>query len=250
MPRLPCPFHPLLSHRATRQQIQFSKYVWGTLCACHWFINQSTIMIHWTSKRRPGLTVKCQKTFPPGLSISKRLNWGISLHLSFSQVLHPIWVVEVRHCVSLSTLLFSERFKKKQTNERWGIIRAADRLTFGFSPHWTSHCELSLWLQGWHIPSVFYSFIKRTFDCFHYLGASRNNIFLPQKLHYCAKVLNHPNFFLFWIWTMKHASLHMNTIYRIENAVSFLAVTLQHQRNVKWIKISYKACLRNLQFQR
>lgn len=139
-------------------------------------------MIHWTSKRRLGLTVKCQKTFPPGLSISKRLNRGISLHLSFSQVLHPIWAVEVLHCVILSTLLFSERdLKRKKQTREVGYNRSCRQMTFGFSPHWTSHCELSLWLQGWHIPSVFYSFIKRTFDCFHYLGASRNNICLPGR---------------------------------------------------------------------
>lgn len=101
-----------------RQHMLFSKHFWVALCALHWFIYQTTIMIHWTLNWRPDLTVKCEKTFPPGLSISLLLDWG-----NFPAPLISSYTPSgLEQCVTMSasTVLFSIRQITNKISKGWG----------------------------------------------------------------------------------------------------------------------------------
>lgn len=94
--------HSILSYLRRRQPELFSKYVWSALCILHGCINQSILVIHRTSNWRLGLTIKCEKTFPPCWLFSRHY-WGIpprsSCFKRFNVTLH--------HLHSISGALFN-----------------------------------------------------------------------------------------------------------------------------------------------
>lgn len=101
----------------------------AALCMLHWFINPTTIMIHLTSNWRSCLTVKCEKTFSPGLLISQLLDGGISPHLSFQRPTPQlVWSsASQRECLRSSPLFNNANDKRDM--EGWDRPR-----TSGSSP--------------------------------------------------------------------------------------------------------------------